>query len=1082
MCPRPAAARGRALGLLCLLAIVGLCVVAAPAQALPALRWSAPLPIDGVGTPSAISCPSESLCVAVDRSGWVFTTGEPLAAAPSWSAGKVDFGHGLSSVSCASASLCVAVDDHGRAFASPNPAAGAGSWSGATPIDGETPLTGVSCPTASLCVAVDSQGGLLASTNPVTGAWGSTTKADAGNHLRAVSCAGASQCVAVDDAGNALASAAPASNSWSARRIDAEQGLSAISCQGGNCVAVDEHGGVLASANPVAPSPTWSYTPLDQSGQPAGVSCSSAGLCVAVDSVGLAFAGEDPLSPLPQWAASSADPGHALVGVSCMAVGLCVGVDSSGNAVTARVHEPQATTEVPTEVTEASATLAGAVNPEDALLQQCWFEWGTTVAYGQRVPCASLPSPAGSAQPVAAQLTGLFPNTTYHYRVLATSAVGSGVGGDVAFTTARSSEIAIVHPNPSISGTPASGQRLSCNPGTPAGAVVTLTYAWLRDLVPIPAATRSTYTVRDIDSGHHLQCQVTATDGGGSATARSAFVTVPVQGVPAAAGETRVGTARYGAGRVLVPVACSAKASEGCRITVRVSVVETLRGGRIVAVAADRRSRAAAAPGVRRVLVTLALARARLSAGARASVAAALTVSARRLLSARRRLPAEVAVNGTVIGVIEASLSRQRVLLGGTLGRRAGHRGERRAQAAALARPEPHRAARLAAGPGNVLAPTPYMGWDTYFAYGGYYSEASVLSNASALISLGLRARGYDYVWLDAGWWRGRRGAGGQIAVNGSQWPHGMAWLTGTLHAAGLRVGIYTDAGKDGCGGAGQGSYGHYQQDVNTFAAWGFDAVKVDFCGGVEDHLTPAIAYAAFRAAIEANSSRRPMLLSICNFLQPGQYAEGQPSLGESAFASYSFGPAVGNSWRTNTDVGFPGSVSYKDVLRNMDADAAAPQAAGPGHWNDPDYLGPDQGMSGAQFRSQLSMWAMLAAPLMVSDDLTRISGASLTALQNTEVIAVDQDPAGVQGTLLSTSGSGQVWVKPLGDGSRAVALLNRGSSAQQIRTSARAVGLPAAGSYALRDLWAHATRTSSGAIAARVAGGATVLLRVYPR
>jgi alpha-galactosidase len=379
----------------------------------------------------------------------------------------------------------------------------------------------------------------------------------------------------------------------------------------------------------------------------------------------------------------------------------------------------------------------------------------------------------------------------------------------------------------------------------------------------------------------------------------------------------------------------------------------------------------------------------------------------------------------------------------------------------------------------SILAATPYMGWDTYFAFGSDYSEATVLRQASELISLGLERRGYRYVWLDVGWWHGTRNANGQITVSPTQWPHGLAWLTRTLHAAGLLVGIYTDAGPNGCGGAGQGSYGHYQQDVDTFAAWGFDAVKVDFCGGAEYHLNPAAAYSAFHAAIEANSSHRAMLLSICDFLQPEQYGEGRPALDESAFSSYSFGPSVGNSWRTDTDVGVPGDVSFTDVLRNMDADAADPQAAGPGHWNDPDYLAPGQGMSAAQFRSQLSMWAMLAAPLMISDNLTKISPASLAAVQNTEVTAIDQDPGGVQGTLLSSSGNGQVWVKPLIDGSRAVALLNRGSSATRIETSAAAVGLPPASSYALRNVWTHTSSSTAGSIAAEVAGDSTVLLRV---
>ncbi|HEY5044375.1 MAG TPA: glycoside hydrolase family 27 protein [Solirubrobacteraceae bacterium] len=382
----------------------------------------------------------------------------------------------------------------------------------------------------------------------------------------------------------------------------------------------------------------------------------------------------------------------------------------------------------------------------------------------------------------------------------------------------------------------------------------------------------------------------------------------------------------------------------------------------------------------------------------------------------------------------------------------------------------------------SVLAATPYMGWDTYFAFGGNYSEATVLRQAGQLISLGLQKRGYRYVWLDAGWWHGTRNSAGEITVGTSQWPHGLAWLTRTLHAAGLLVGLYTDAGPNGCGGAGQGSYGHYRQDVNTFAAWGFDAVKVDFCGGAEYHLNPAAAYASFHAAIAASSSHRPMLLSICNYLQPEQYGEGRPALDESAFSSYSFGPSVGNSWRTDTDVGLPGNVPFADVLRNLDADAAAPQAAGPGHWNDPDYLAPGQGMSAAQFRSQLSMWAMLAAPLMISDDLTKISPASLAAVQNTEVIAIDQDPGGVQGTLLSAAGNGQVWVKPLIDGQRAVALLNRGSSTTKIETSASAIGLPSASSYALHNVWTHTTRSTRASIEAEVPPDSTVLVRASAR
>jgi alpha-galactosidase len=381
----------------------------------------------------------------------------------------------------------------------------------------------------------------------------------------------------------------------------------------------------------------------------------------------------------------------------------------------------------------------------------------------------------------------------------------------------------------------------------------------------------------------------------------------------------------------------------------------------------------------------------------------------------------------------------------------------------------------------KVLSPTPYMGWDTYFAIPGYFSESTILQEANLLKTSGLEADGYRLIWLDSTWWQGQRNAAGAMVVNREQWPHGMAWLASTLHANGFELGVYTDAGSIGCGVQG-GAYGHYQQDMNTLAAWGVDAVKVDWCGGSSQGLIPAQAYAAVHQAILDNSSHRPMLLDICNFLQPGQKSPSVPVFQQSAFFSYSFGPSDGTSWRTDTDVGVPGNVPFSSVLRNLDADATEPQAAGPGHWNDPDYLAPGAGMNAAQFQTQFSMWAMLAAPLMISDDLTRIGPASLAVVQNTEAIAIDQDPGGVQGTLESSSGNGQVWVKPLIDGSRAVALLNRGSSPTRIQTSATAVGLPHASSYVLRDVWTHTTSSTGGSIRADVTGDSTVLLRVSAR
>jgi Alpha galactosidase A/Alpha galactosidase C-terminal beta sandwich domain len=1049
------------------------------ASAVASLDWSTPTTFDSGATPSAISCASESLCVAVDQQGNVLSTSDPTALHPSWSLVARDQGESLNAVSCVAGGPCVAVGSHGDALVSRG--SGTSAWSPPTPIDGAGALRGVSCASASLCVAVDEEGEVFTSPSPGSGNW-SAASIDSGHHLTGVSCDSQAQCVAIDDAGDVLTSTNPTggATAWHSQKVSAAQ-LVDVSCATASlCLAVDGAGDVLASSDFSAAGATWSETPIDGEALTA-VSCASSGLCVASDGLGQALASDDPTMPIPAWSASSADS-ERIAGISCLPGGFCMAVDPGGSFVAARVPAPTVTTLTPTSVTDTGASLAGIVDPNDAMLEACSFEYGAGTPYTQSVPCATLPAASSGEQEVSAQLSNLSPNTTYHYRVVASSPVGVSAAADELFTTAVSSQVALVHPQPSISGTPAVGQRLTCHAGTPTGTTARLSYAWVRDLIPIPEAAGTAYTVKGQDSGHHLQCQVTATDGGGSATGKSAFVTIPVGGAPASVGETTVGKASYKSGKLSVPVVCSTQASGGCQVTVRLAAVETLSDGRVVAVAArsrDRAHKSAASP--RRLAVTLASVRARLAVGAHGTVIATLNASAKRLLASRRRFSAYVYVSGTVIGVIEAQLARQLITLDSSA--RTASAGAVALNGSARFTPAQPVASGQAAGARasatRVLAATPYMGWDTYFALGGNYSEATVLRQASELISLGLRQRGYRYVWLDVGWWHGTRAANGQITVSSKQWPHGLAWLTHTLHAAGLLVGLYTDAGPNGCGGAGQGSYGHYRQDVNTFASWGFDAVKVDFCGGAEYGLNPAVAYSAFHAAIAANSSHRPMLLSICDFLQPEQYGEGQPALSESAFSSFSFGPSVGNSWRTDTDVGFPGNVPFADVLRNMDADAADPQAAGPGHWNDPDYLAPDQGMSATQFRTQFSMWAMLAAPLMVSDNLTKIGSSSQATVQDTEAIAIDQDPAGVQGTLLSTSGNGQVWVKSLIDGSRAVALLNRGSSAVRIETSATAVGLAPVSSYSVRNVWTHGTSTTRGAIGAEVAGDSTVLLRV---
>ena len=913
----------------------------------------------------------------------------PAVAAPNlnWTVAAPADGAGHpTGVSCVSEALCVAVDDGGNVLSTTEPTAVRPKWV-STPIDAGQALSAVSC-VGSLCVVVDGKGNALASTNPTGGlsAW-SSKPIETGHELTGVSCPTASFCIAVDATGNALISTEPAHDSWRSSAVDIDVGerLSAVSClPGGLCAAVDTAGGIVVSGEPTGAAGGWHRRLLDPALALTDISCETGGGCVAVDGAGNALASGDPGSPAPTWSYSEIDPGGSLAGLSCAALGQCVAVGGGGRALAS-----EAPTLVPAAWSSASPDAESLVAVSCSAGSFCL----ALDTAGDSLSAALPPPPSLAAPP---------PPT----------------------------------PRPLVLGTPALGSQLSCQSGLPADAALQVDYAWLRELEPIPGASASTYVVKSTDEGRHLQCRVTAANAAGSASATSAFVNVPFQGLPAASGETHVGKARARGDRAIVPVACSVKATHGCKVVLRLS----LAGGAHAA--------------------TIGSHRAHLGRGARRSLIVGLNGHGARLLRGRHRLSVNVLVSGTVIGSIEAPLSEQRLVL--TSGR--SRRGVASlVQAVARARTE--------------NASTPYMGWDTYFAFGSRFSESTVLEQAGDLISLGLARRGYRLVWLDAGWWQGQRGASGQIAIDREQWPHGIGWLARVLHHAGLRLGLYTDAGSDGCGGVGQGSYGHYQQDADTFAGWGIDAVKVDFCGGSSLALDPAQAYRQFRAALDA--SGRPMLLSICDFLQPGEHGEGQPGVSQSAFSSYAFGPEVGNSWRTDGDVGVPGRVPFGNVLRNLDADAAHPQAAAPGHWNDPDYLGPDQGMGVQQFRTQVSMWSMLAAPLMASRDLGKLSHASLAAVSNREVIAIDQDPLGAQATLVSSQGAAQVWVKPLADGSRAVALLNRGSVPLRIETSVAAIGMPAARRYTVRDLWAHRTSATPGSLRAEVGRDSTVLLRV---
>ncbi|WP_350274031.1 alpha-galactosidase [Kribbella sp. HUAS MG21] len=378
-----------------------------------------------------------------------------------------------------------------------------------------------------------------------------------------------------------------------------------------------------------------------------------------------------------------------------------------------------------------------------------------------------------------------------------------------------------------------------------------------------------------------------------------------------------------------------------------------------------------------------------------------------------------------------------------------------------------------------VLSPTPYQGWNTYYGLGGDFTEDTIKSVADALVDRGLAKAGYDIVWLDGGWQADQsRSAAGDLVPNPAKFPNGLKPLVDYIHGKGLKAGIYTDAGPYIPGKCGLGSGGYYQRDADQFAAWGFDAVKVDYLCGIAADLDPKTVFTEFAHALRNNASGRPMIFNLCNPVTSpdwGNYPESQQSI-----YSWSYAPDIAQSWRTYTDVGFHGDIKFKDVLRNYDANARHPEVVRPGAFSDPDYLAPELGMSDEEFRTQLTLWAVAAAPLVIGSDIRKLSTTTIGMLTDPDVLAINQDKAAVQAVRVGAAGTTETWVKRLADGSRAVVLLNRGDSAKTVTTTAAAVGLGGS-RFTLKNAWSNQVTESAGVISAAVPAHGTALFRVEP-
>ncbi|WP_438489121.1 glycoside hydrolase family 27 protein [Streptomyces sp. S186] len=381
------------------------------------------------------------------------------------------------------------------------------------------------------------------------------------------------------------------------------------------------------------------------------------------------------------------------------------------------------------------------------------------------------------------------------------------------------------------------------------------------------------------------------------------------------------------------------------------------------------------------------------------------------------------------------------------------------------------------------LTPTPPMGWNnwSYYQCGGL-NEQVVLDNARALVRSGLAHKGYRTVTVDDCWMAKQRGANGELVADTAKFPHGMAYLGRELHRMGLKFGIYEDVGKLTCGKY-PGSYGHFEQDAKLFASWGVDYLKADGCNvPVPKGQTKERAYHDLytRQSRALRATGRHIVFSVS---APAYFQFAGDAVWHKVIR---WSAELGNLWRGGADIALESSTpaaKWASINGNFRYNANLADLQRPGRWNDPDFLlVGDSGLGRNEMQSQMSLWAMMAAPLISSTDLGRLSPEALAILGNRDVIAVDQDPLGVQGHIVQQDGDGMVLTKPLRNGDRAIALFNGGGTARTLSITAGAAGLPPAHSYVARDLvTGRSARTDRTIIARNIPPHATVLFRVRP-
>lgn len=310
------------------------------------------------------------------------------------------------------------------------------------------------------------------------------------------------------------------------------------------------------------------------------------------------------------------------------------------------------------------------------------------------------------------------------------------------------------------------------------------------------------------------------------------------------------------------------------------------------------------------------------------------------------------------------------------------------------------------------LALTPQMGWNSWNKFASNINEDLIIEITDAMVETGLRDAGYVYINLDDAW-HGKRDKDGFIQADNKKFPHGIKWLSDYVHSKGMKLGIYSDCGRQTCGGE-PGSFGHEYQDALQYARWGIDYLKEDWCN--TENINPVGAYQLMSDAIR--EAGRPVLLSMC------EWGHSKP---------WRWARDVGHSWRIGGDICCSFDTlqvitptfikqSVMHCIRQCDTLRVY---AGPGHWNDPDMLEVGNGLTTNEDRAHFAMWCMMASPLILGNDVRNMSQETKDILLNKEMIAVNQDSLGVQGLHYSTEQGLEFWFKPLKNGDWAFTILN---------------------------------------------------------